>query len=222
MKADTRKRLAALGLTTVMALSLAACGEKAPSHDEVEQAIEAGTLTIEDALDKGWVDQEWVDSYYEENSVPAVSKMESHIVGDFTTTTLSGDEFTKEQLGSVVLFAFIDPNTDGAQDFYDALAESYDDVIASGAEILVCSKSETGIEMFDNAPFSVVFCNDSLRTAMGASSEMLKKDALPNIASWYVNGSFLSAWYVEVNADELSTSAADWVKISLDQNFKAK
>ena len=70
MKADMKKRLAALGLTTVMALSLAACGEKAPSREEVEQAIEAGTLTIEDALEKGWIDQTWVDDYTEKNSVP--------------------------------------------------------------------------------------------------------------------------------------------------------
>ena len=57
--------------------SLAACGEKRPSQEDVEHSIEAGTLTIEDALDKGWVDQAWVDAYYEENSVPAASKTES-------------------------------------------------------------------------------------------------------------------------------------------------
>ena len=55
MKYVTRRRLAALSLTAVMALSLTACGEKQPSQEEVEQAIEAGTLTIGDALDKGWI-----------------------------------------------------------------------------------------------------------------------------------------------------------------------
>ena len=54
MKFWTKKRAAALGLAALLTLSLAACGEKAPSLEEVEQAIEAGTLTVEDAQDKGW------------------------------------------------------------------------------------------------------------------------------------------------------------------------
>ena len=89
-RCKNKRKLAVLGLAAAMALSLAACGEKRPSQEDVEQSIEAGTLTIEDALDKGWVDQAWVDAYYEENSVPAASKTESNMVGDFATTTLSG------------------------------------------------------------------------------------------------------------------------------------
>ena len=38
MKFWTKKRAAALGLAAVMTLSLTACGEKAPSLEEVEQA----------------------------------------------------------------------------------------------------------------------------------------------------------------------------------------
>lgn len=76
MKFWTKKRAAALGLAALLTLSLAACGEKAPSLEEVEQAIEAGTLTVEDAQDKGWVDQAWVDGYWEARTVPAVDKIE--------------------------------------------------------------------------------------------------------------------------------------------------
>ena len=112
-RCKNKRKLAMLGLAAAMALSLAACGEKRPSQEDVEQSIEAGTLTIEDALDKGWVDQAWVDAYYEENSVPAASKTESNMVGDFATTTLSGEAFTREQLGDVVFFAFLDPEAEG-------------------------------------------------------------------------------------------------------------
>ena len=123
MKYVTGKRLAALGLAAVLALAVTACGEKQPSQEEVEQAIEAGTLTVEDALDKGWIDQAWVEAYQEENSVPAASKMETNMVGDFTTVTLSGEAFTREKLGDVVFFAFLDPNAEGTQAFYDALTQ---------------------------------------------------------------------------------------------------
>ena len=121
MKFWTKKRAAALGLAAAMTLSLAACGEKAPSLEEVEQAIEAGTLTMEDALDKGWVDETWAENYMEAHSVPASDKMEAYRVGDFTTTTVSGEEFTREQVGDVVLFAFVDPETEGAASFFEEM-----------------------------------------------------------------------------------------------------
>lgn len=220
MKYVTRRRLAALSLTAVMALSLTACGEKQPSQEEVEQAIEAGTLTIEDALDKGWIDQAWVDAYQEENSVPAASKMETNMVGDFTTTTLSGEDFTREQLGDVVFFAFLDPNAEGTQTFYDALAEGYDGVAENGADIVVCTKRESGNELFAEAPFPVILYNDSLKAAIGGNSGMVEDGEMPNAASWYVNGSFLSAWYSSADAEELPASAAAFVEMSREPAFE--
>ena len=124
MRFWTKKRAAAIGLAVVMTISLTACGEKDPSLEEVEQAIEAGTLTVEDALDKGWVDQAWVDGYIEANSVPAGDKMEANKVEDFTTSTLDGMEFTKADLGGVVFFAFADPASEGVQEFYNDLAQA--------------------------------------------------------------------------------------------------
>ncbi len=220
MKYVTRRRLAALSLTAVMALSLTACGEKQPSQEEVEQAIEAGTLTIENALDKGWIDQAWVDAYQEENSVPAASKMETNMVGDFTTTTLSGEDFTREQLGDVVFFAFLNPNAEGTQTFYDALAEGYDGVAENGADIVVCTKSESGNELFAEAPFPVILYNDSLKAAIGGNSGMVEDEETPNTASWYVNGSFLSAWYSSADAEELPASAAAFVEMSREPAFE--
>ena len=46
MKFWTKKRAAALGLAAAMTLSLAACGEKAPSLEEVEQKLEALNLSL--------------------------------------------------------------------------------------------------------------------------------------------------------------------------------
>ena len=219
MKQMTTRRLAALGLAAAMGLTLAACGEQQPSREEVEQAIAAGTLTIENALDKGWIDQAWVDAYQEENSVPAGSKMEANVVGDFTTTTLSGEEFTREQLGDVVFFAFLDPSAEGTQAFYDGLVEGYDGVVENGADIVVCTKREEGNELFAEAPFPVILYNDSVKAATG--SGMADDPEMPNAASWYVNGSFLSAWYSSVDAQELPESAAAFVEMSQEPAFSA-
>ena len=217
MKFWTKKRTAAVGLAAVMTLSLASCGEKAPSLEEVEQAIEAGTLTVEDALDKGWIDQTWVDNYIEANSVPAGDKMEANKVTDFTTSTLDGAEFTKNDLGSTVFFAFADPADPGAESFFQALSDAYEGVTGNGADIVLCTKSEEGSEIFADAPFPVILYNDSLKEAVSKNSGMIEDEEVPNVAAWYVNGSFLSAWSLKVEAEDLIEDAAVFVEMSQDK-----
>ena len=219
MRFWTKKRAAAIGLAVVMTISLTACGEKDPSLEEVEQAIEAGTLTVEDALDKGWVDQAWVDGYIEANSVPAGDKMEANKVEDFTTSTLDGMEFTKADLGGVVFFTFADPASEGVQEFYNALAQAHEGVTANGAGIVLCTKSEEGNELFADAPFPVILYNDSLKAAVGKNSGMIEDEEILNTASWYVNGSFYSSWSLKVDAEDLVEDAAAFVEMSQDKEL---
>lgn len=214
MKIWTKKRAAALGLTVILALSLAACGGKKPSLEEVEQAIGAGTLTMEDALDKGWVDEAWVEQYLEEHSVPASDKMEEYRVGPFTTTTVSGEKFTNEQVGNVALFAFVDPETEGAASFFEEMKEAFPDVEKVGAELILCLKDEAQTEQFADAPFPVIILNDSLKDAMGFNKETVEDPDLPNTASWYVNGSFLSSWHAALSRDGLASDAETFVGIA--------
>ena len=136
------------------------------------------------------------------------------MVGDFATTTLSGEAFTREQLGDVVFFAFLDPEAEGTQVFYNALAEGYGGVAENGAEILACTKSGTGSEMFADAPFPVILYNDSLAAAVGSNRSMVEDGEMPNVASWYVNGSFLSSWYATLNRDSLVADAETFVSIA--------
>lgn len=214
MKYMNKHRMAALGLAAVIALSVTACSEKRPSQDEVEQAIAAGTLTVEDALNKGWVDQAWVDAYVEENSVPAASKSEAGAVGDFTTTTLSGEEFTQEQMSPVTFFAFADPADEEAGTFFQVLVDAYEGIKDAGGDIVLCTKSESGSEVFDDAPFPVILYNDSLKEAVSNHCSIIEE--IPNTASWYINGSFLSAWSTAVDADELIESAETFVEMKED------
>lgn len=205
------KRLTVIFVAAVCALSLAACGSQKPTQDEVEQALEEGTITLEDAVDKGWVTQEWADDYIEERSVPAADKMQAGAIGDFSTTTLSEETFTREQLGEVTLFVFLDPADPDAAAFYQALADGYEGVKESGAEILVCTKSEEGNELFAEAPFPVILYNDSLQAAVASHKEMI--EGMPNSASWCVNGSFYSAWFSSVESAELADTAASFVSM---------
>ncbi len=43
---------------------------------------------------------------------------------------------------------------------------------------------------------------------------MVEDKDVPNTASWYVNGSFLSAWALVLDAEELPEDAAAFAKVS--------
>lgn len=86
---------------------------------------------------------------------------------------------------------------------------------------MLCTKSESGNELFTDAPFPVILYNDSLKTAMGSNSGMVEDEEVPNTGSWYVNGSFLSAWIHAIDKTELVESSASFVEMSQDQAFEA-
>ncbi|OUN06002.1 hypothetical protein B5G43_10460 [Flavonifractor sp. An92] len=216
MKDIIRRRLAALGLAGVVALSLAACGNKKPSLEEVEQAIQEGTLTVEDALDKGWVDQEWVDSYVEANSVPAADKTEAGAVGEFTTQTLSGEAFTRDQLSPVTFLAFVDPENGEAEAFYQTLKDAWEGVQEAGAGVVLCIKGESGRDRFADSPFPVIVYNDSLREALGNNQSMVEE--LANTGAWYVNGAIFSAWSSSLEVEDFISSAQSFVQIGAEKD----
>lgn len=208
------KRFAAIFLAAACTLSLVACGSQNPSLDEVEKAISEGNVTVEDALEKGWVTQEWADKYMEKQSVPATSKTEAGAIGDFSTTTLAGEEFTREQMADVTLFVFLNPADPDAETFYKTLSDGYERVKETGAEILVCTKSEDGNDLFEGAPFPVILYNDSLKAAVENHKDMIED--VPNTASWCVNTSFYSAWFSAVEVEDLVDSATSFIEMQKD------
>lgn len=207
--------LVALLCAASLAATLTACTNK-PTQEEVEQAIADGSVTVEDAVEKGWVTQEWAEEYQESLSVPAIDKVAYHAIEEFTTQTMSGEEFTRDDVADVTFFAFIDPASSEAENYYQEIVNAYPEIQKAGAEVVVCNKGEKNAEMFAEAPFPVILYNDSLKEAMGNNAGMVEETE--NTASWYVNGSFLSAWYGKVEAEDLKDSAATFVEESKQQD----
>lgn len=210
------KKKSVLAGALALCLALSACGSKQPTLEEVEAAIRDGSVTVEDALDKGWIDQEWVDSYMEENSVPAADKIAINKVGEFETKTVTGDPFTNQDLPAVAFMVFMDPEDAGAQAYYDELVKAVEDVRAAGADIVVCSKGGMDPEMYQDAPFSVVEYNDSMKTALAKNDGMASE--IPCVGVWYVDGSLISAWSSEVDAASLADSAASFADMADEES----
>ena len=73
----------------------------------------------------------------------------------------------------------------------------------------------------DQVEIPVILYNDSLAAAVGSNRSMVEDGEMPNVASWYVNGTFLSAWYSAVDAEELPASAAAFVEMSRNAAFQS-
>lgn len=202
-----------------LCLTLTACASKAPSQEEVEAAIRDGSVTLEDAADQGWVTQEWADSYLEENSVPAADKIAINMVGEFETQTLTGESFTNEDIPDITFLVFLDPEDAGASDFYETLVNAVEGVRSAGADIVVCNKGSMEVDLFQDAPFSVVSYNASMQEALAQNDEMASD--IPCVGVWYVNGSLVSAWTSEIDSDDLANSAASFVSMGQDSGEQA-
>lgn len=206
------KKYIMFALALSLSLTVSACGSKAPSLEEVEAAIRDGSVTVQDALDKGWVTQDWAEAYLEENSVPAADKIAVNRVGEFETETLSGDPFTNQDLPATTFLVFLDPEDEQALDFYDALLQAVEEVRSAGGDIVVCNKGSMDAQLVQDAPFPVISYNDSMKTALAQNDEMAS--GIPCTGVWYVNGSLISAWISQIDGDDLADSAASFVAMS--------
>ncbi len=197
-------------LTAVLCIaSMAGCSERKPSTEDVEKAIRNGDMTLEDALEKGYVSEEWADRHFPDDSVPAMDKLEANRIGDFTTKTLSGEDFTREDLPQVFFFAFLDLTTDEGMKAQEQMLKAYEEVKEAGAElVLAVTKQDESTKA--EAPFPMIVFNDSLKEAVGKNIEMITDK---NTGSWCVERAFLSAWYSKIEAQTLTESAASFVEM---------
>lgn len=210
------KKITMMLLASVCMLSITACGSQKPSPAEVEQAIEAGNVTVEDALEKGWVTQDWVDSYIEKRTVPAADKVSTNAVAPFTAATISGEEFTREDIAAVTFFAFVDPADEGAEAYYQGLVSAYPGIQENGGDVLVCIKNDENTELFSDAPFPVISYSNALKEAVSHNAEMIEGTA--NTGSWYLKGAFFSAWFSNIDEEKIVESAKAFAQMQQEMN----
>ena len=51
-------------ISSLLILSLGGCSSK-PSEEKIKSALDEGTITVEDAKEKGWIDDDWIKANYE-------------------------------------------------------------------------------------------------------------------------------------------------------------
>gem|GEM_PF-4633847 len=177
-------------------------GQK-PDLKEVEKAIANGTLTIEDALNKGLVTQDWVDEFLDANSHAAADKTVSFAIEDFETTTISGETYRKNNIADTTFWAFVDLDTEEAEEWLNTLNSSYPEMQKKGAEVLVCVKDPTKDQTFENISFPMIIYNKSVENALDQMNMSEMVEEIPNCGNWFVNGYFASSWNSLITEEQL-------------------
>lgn len=183
-------------------LTLTACGGR-PSDKEIKTALDEGTITVEDAMSKGWIDEEWIEANYEQ--VEAQTKI--HLFAPFETTYLDGTPVSSDIISNTMCLVFFNTAKEGTMEklapFEEALAGMED----AGVPLLGVVTDEdldTARENLKDISFPIIVYNDEMRASMENYGEMTEQDLA---AVFTKDGGFYSAWYTDVTADDLVKSA---------------
>lgn len=199
------KRTVLLLLAGAMVLSLAGCFG-APSEEKIIQALDDGTITVEDAKAKGWIDDDWIDDHFK--SVEASTKI--HQFDVFETTYLNGEEVSSSIISEEMCLVFFDTAKDGTLEKLEVFNQIADIMRETGVPVLGIVMDEelaTAQETLKYIKFPVIVYNDAMKSSLGKYEDILD-DALTFVFT--KDGGFYTAWNTNVDKEKI-LEVADWI-----------
>lgn len=183
--------------------------------EELKEAIKNGTVTLDDALNEGWITKNDL-TVVDKSKVTAKDKPTSNMIGEFETTILDGTVFSNKNLNPITYFAFIDPNSEVAAQSISILSENYETIKNADGDVLIFSLDDENTAVFTNTNIPVVFYNDSVKFALGDMASMINEDGF--IGTWNVAGAFPMSWSIKVEADDNFIDTLNALKDKMSQN----
>lgn len=192
------KKLFAILLSGIMLLSLVACGGT-PSDKKIKAALDDGTITIEDAKEKGWIDEAWI----EDNFKPIDAKSKIHLFEEFQTTYLDGSPTSSDIISGKMCLVFFDTTQPQAMEKLKVFEEINEQLKEIGVPVLgiITDKDvEAAKEKLSTVLFPVIVCNDEMQKSLVEYNQLLDSE----FASIFTKeGGFYTAWNSDAKADEL-------------------
>lgn len=196
------KKMITVLLSVVLVLSLAGCSS-APSEDEIKAALDEGTITIEDAKSKGFIDDAWVAENYE--SVEAVTKVFSF--DSFETTYLDGTPASSEIIEGKMCLVFFNTEMEDTLEKLAVYNDASDKMKEMGVPVLgiiTDQDVDAAKEKLSDIKFPILVYNEAMQTSLKDYSEMIDKDV---VSVFTKNGGFYTSWRSKVETKDLLTSA---------------
>lgn len=198
------KKMTIILLSGVLAFSLVGCNST-PSDEKIKSALAEGTITVEDAKNKGWIDDEWIA----ENFSPIEAQTKIQMFDPFETTYLDGASASSAIIEGDMCLVFFNTQQ---EDTLEKL-KVYNDVSAQMEElgvpilgIITDQDTEAAKEKLTDIKFPIIVYNDAMQKSLAGYAEMIDGD----ITSVFTkDGGFGTAWSTGETAESLLDYAKD-------------
>lgn len=201
-----KKRLVLL-CAALLVVSMTACGG-APSEEKIKAALEDGTITVEDAKAKGWIDDEWIKANFE----PIEAKSKIYLLDPFETTYLDGRPASSDLIEGTMCLVFINDLTDATVEKLGAFNQAYAEMEAVGVPMLgIVSgdiNTDSAKEALKDMGFSMIIRNDDMQRSLELSDfdTMLGYDV---VSVFTKEGGIYTAWRSSGTTEGLIAYAKD-------------
>lgn len=198
------KTIISILMAGLLAVSAAGCGS-VPSDSELERALEAGTITAEDAKSKGWIDDAWLEEHFP--PVEAGSKIQTF--PPFETTYLDGAPASSQLIQGTMCLVFFDSTQGDTVEKLRKISGISGEMTRLGVPVLgiITDKNPEGArEVLLDLDFPVIVYNDEMRASLELYDDMIG-DSM--ISVFTKGGGFYSAWSIDCSASALLDGAED-------------
>ena len=197
-------------LAGAMILSLAACSS-VPSKEKIKQALDDGTITFEDAKEKGWIDDAWIDANYQVTE--AGSKVQQF--EPFTTAYLDGSAASSSIISGKMCLVFFSTAKEETMKKLAALSDISETMKKKGVPVLgvILDKDPASArDKLADMKFPIIVCNDGMKASLSEYSEILDADAIDIALIFTKDGGIYSAWETDVSKDSILEEAESLAK----------
>jgi hypothetical protein len=196
------KRIVAGILSLGLIFILTGCSSK-PSDKRIKEALDNGTITVEDAKSKGWINDEWIEKNFKK--ITAGSKI--HLFEQFQTTYLDGTPAPKNVISGKMHVAFFNSKSDKTAEQIKILNSAYEKFVKYDIPILGVVLDEDlneAKELLKGVKFPVIVYNEEMKKSLKEYADIIKTDY---VSVWTKEGGFYSAWESTENAEDLISFA---------------
>lgn len=183
------KKMMMLLLSAMLVFSLAGCGAT-PSDEKIKDALAEGTITIEDAKSRGWIDDEWINANYQ----PIEGKSKIYLFEPFETTYLDGTPASSSIIEGTMCLVFFNTEQPDTLEKLKVYNEVSDQMKEQGVPILgiITDKDVAAArEKLSDIKFPVIVYNEAMLAAFESHDEMIQQDV---VSVFTKNGGIYTAW----------------------------
>lgn len=189
-------------MSGLFAVTMAGCSS-VPSDEKIMSALERGTITVEDAKSKGWIDDAWIEAHFE----PIEAKSKIYLFDPFETTYLDGTPASSTLIEGTMCLVFFDSTVDGSVDTLIEISGVSEQMKQLGVPVLgiITDKDlDAAREVLPELDFPVIVYNEEMQASLGYDKDLFE----PDIVSVFTKeGGIYSAWSSDCSAAALLGSA---------------